>query len=292
MPWKVQQSSTTAGKQGRVHIFEYFATWRLYVGLTVHEMGVNLRFELRACCKYHYHQGLPRTVMPVQRASAVISNSLMTITNTERTVRGKAGKVQGWSGPPEREGWAVKLGYCSPHPFCTSAPSCLLLFLHKLSHSAGSWLQGWPAVQGSFLPSTMNKSSGSGGIVRLGKAGRWVNQRPHPRFSGAADIRAGLQAQGLCSCVMYTGIQVPLRAYQGGYPVPITFSLPVKMTLHPEGSSGDPLSASPITSSTAVWQYSLFLTGELPSQVPLWASSLSFSTLSTFRSHLLSYLRG
>ena len=186
----------------------------------------------------------------------------MTITNTKRAVREKAGKIQGWSGSPEREGWEVKLGYRSPLPFCMGAPSCLLLFLHRLAHSAGSWLQGWPEVQVSFLPSTMNKSSGSGGIVRLGKAGRWVNQKPHPLFSGAADIPAGLQAQGLCSCVMYTGIQVPLRAYQDGYPVPITFSLPVKMTLHPEGASGDPLSASPIKSSTAVWQHSLYLTGE------------------------------
>ena len=214
----------------------------------------------------------------------------MTITNTKRAVREKAGKIQGWSGSPEREGWEVKLGYRSPLPFCMGAPSCLLLFLHKLAHSAGSWLQGWPEVQVSFLPSTMNKSSGSGGIMRLGKAGRWVNQKPHPLFSGAADIPAGLQAQGLCSCVMYTGIQVPLRAYQDGYPVPII--PPSEDDLTPRGRIwGPPFCLSyKIKHSSLAAQFVSHRRAPITS--PLWASSLSFSTLSTFRSHLLSFLRG
>lgn len=122
-----------AGIQGCIHILEYFAAWRLYVGLTVHKMRESVIWAESFVVKYHYHQGLLRTCYPCVRACTVISSSPY-----HHHQHKEDSEREGWQdrlvGATWVEGWGAGLLFPSPL-FCTSAPSCLLLFLHKLSHS-------------------------------------------------------------------------------------------------------------------------------------------------------------
>ena len=158
-------------------------------------------------------------------------------------------RYTGWSGPPEWEGWEVKLGYCSPHPFCTSIPSCLLVFLHKLSHSTGSWLQGWSWSLLSAFHHEQELQEVE--ISGQGKAGSWVNQKRHRLFSGAADILQVLQAQGVLACDAHVNPS-PTACSSGWLPCAnYIFPCSEDDLTHWELIWG-PLSASPIKPRTAV----------------------------------------
>lgn len=200
-------------------------------------------------------------------------------------------RYTGWLGPPEWEGWGVKLGYCSPHPFCTSAPSCLLLFLHKLSHSAGSWLQGWPRVQVSFLPSTMNKSYRKWRYHGAGQS--WELSEPETPPSvvpGCWHPGSAASAGSVLVCDTHVNPS-PSACLSGRLPCASYVFPSSEEDLTPWELPWGPLSASPTKSSTAVGRTVCASQESSHHKSPL-GQFLSFSTLCTFRSHPTSYLRG
>lgn len=125
--------------------------------------------------------------------------------------------------------------------------------------------------------------SGQGrGTVELGGATSWINHKSQLLipYSKGSPTCGGAGSMRVYATVWGTSEWVSWCAYQNHCHCNPHFSFPVTVNWSPEGWSADiPFSASPIKMCIALWQHNLLITGELLSQVPPWASFLSFSTL-------------